>query len=288
MNRREFVIAAACAGAAASGPALAGSAAPKRARLVDGAYVEYQVYGQQGPFVFMGPQCYLTPDDGETMTQEYVAVLSERHRVIVADWPRGFGQSVAKPETMARIPAIRDLHSIADAAGAERFAWWGYSFGGAVGLQLARKNPRISALVCGGWPVLWQPVSDLLGVLQAMARRKRNEDPAELAGLNYQMILGSAAFYESISGQDDWSAAREIECPRLVLHDEDDILPVSEGYPQPLELAQRTRAAQQELKALGWQVSWVKTGRGHLAMLDTKAMLAAFGPFLDRTLLGRR
>ena len=55
--------------------------------------------------------------------------------------------------------AEADILAIADAAGADQFAWWGYSFGGAAGLQLAARTDRVSALVVGGVPPVWQPFS---------------------------------------------------------------------------------------------------------------------------------
>ncbi len=35
-----------------------------------------------------------------------------------------------------------DILAVADAAGADRFAWYGYSWGGVVGLQLAARKER--------------------------------------------------------------------------------------------------------------------------------------------------
>ncbi len=309
MDRRDFLASAMGAGLGFAGVASAaaandsksnqsGTAMPepsvrKRARLSDGDHIDYGIFGERGPFLFLGPHNYLTPQKRsgqENMTPGYIAGLSDRYRLIVADWPRGFGNSSpAKVQSMTRDNVIRDIHAIADDAGADRFAWWGYSFGGAVALQLARRNKRISAVMCGGWPPLWQPVSDLLGKLHARARELRSTSSAAAQPtFEYQMTLGSIAFYESISGQDDWQAIKEIECPRLVLHDVGDLLPAGKGgYGQPLDFAQRTRTAEADLKSLGWEVAWVDTGKGHLAMLDTKAMLAAFAPFFDRALLGR-
>jgi hypothetical protein len=46
------------------------------------------------------------------------------------------------------------IFAAADAARADRFAWFGYSGGGVVGLQLASRTDRLTALICGGWPPL--------------------------------------------------------------------------------------------------------------------------------------
>lgn len=114
---------------------------PQWAELPGGGRVQYEVFGKSGPFVFLGPHIYLTPmvPDAAAICQGYVDALSDRYRVIVAD-----------------------ILAIADAAGADQFAWWGYSFGGAAGLQLAARTGRLSALVVGSYPPLWQPFSDML------------------------------------------------------------------------------------------------------------------------------
>ena len=66
-----------------------------------------------------------------------------------------------------------DILSVADAAGAERFAWFGYSWGGVVGLQLAARTQRLSAMICGGWPPLGAPYGEMARVSEAIAERAR-------------------------------------------------------------------------------------------------------------------
>src|SRR5688572_7557389 len=54
-----------------------------------------------------------------------------------------------------------DVLAVADAGGANRFAYYGFSWGGVVGLQLATRTDRLSALICAGWPPLGAPYKDM-------------------------------------------------------------------------------------------------------------------------------
>src|SRR5215471_16727231 len=81
----------------------------------------------------------------------YYDQLTDRYRVVViADLATDNSSAGIAAFTADRVCA--DILAIADAAGVERFAWYGFSFGGVVGLQLASRTNRLSALVCGGWP----------------------------------------------------------------------------------------------------------------------------------------
>jgi hypothetical protein len=52
---------------------------------------------------------------------------------------------------------------VADAAGAARFAWYGYSWLALAGLQLAIRTDRLTALAMG-WPPLGGPYAEMLRV----------------------------------------------------------------------------------------------------------------------------
>ena len=56
---------------------------------------------------------------------------------------------------------------MADAAGADRFAYYGYSWLALAGLQLALRTDRLSALVMGGYPPLDGPYEEMLAVTRA-------------------------------------------------------------------------------------------------------------------------
>jgi pimeloyl-ACP methyl ester carboxylesterase len=56
---------------------------------------------------------------------------------------------------------------VADAAGADRFAYYGYSWLALAGLQLAIRTDRLTALAMGGFPPLDGPYAQMLRVTMA-------------------------------------------------------------------------------------------------------------------------
>jgi pimeloyl-ACP methyl ester carboxylesterase len=63
--------------------------------------------------------------------------------VVVLDDPLA-AASPSDSVTADRVCA--DIRAVADAAGAERFAWYGFSWGAVVGLQRAVRTSRLTAL----------------------------------------------------------------------------------------------------------------------------------------------
>jgi pimeloyl-ACP methyl ester carboxylesterase len=260
---------------------------PQRATMRNGDEIEYAVFGDSGPFVFLGPQLYITSfmPGATDITMAYIDALSDRYRVIIANWPRGMGgSSPAIGSWNTAENAVDDIHHIADAAGAETFAWWGYSYGGAVGLQLAARSDRVSALVVGGYPPAWQPISDMLMTTRRM-KAQLQEQMGEEAGPYLETAEASITFYDSIANIDQDALLASIKCPRMVYHDVDDTISLG-GLTH--DLSARTRASQEQLEAMGWEVHWMETGQAHMGMSVVQPNLDAFVPFLDKVLLNAR
>ena len=80
--------------------------------------------------------------------QGYFNRLADRYRVIVIEYPpRDEAQAFVDSFTADHVCA--DILAVANAASADRFAWFGFSWGGVVGLQLATRTNRLTALVYG-------------------------------------------------------------------------------------------------------------------------------------------
>ena len=145
------------------------------ATLHDGSTIPVEVTGT-GPAVVLpvnpvpaaGPQADelrtwgVDPALGRTL----VDALSPTFRVVAADYE---GHRMAHPAPGSLTPenVAADLLAIADAAGAETFAYYGYSWLALSGLQLALRTPRLSALVMGGFPPLGGPYAGMLAVTRA-------------------------------------------------------------------------------------------------------------------------
>ncbi|HJU03158.1 MAG TPA: hypothetical protein VJ966_18330, partial [Actinomycetes bacterium] len=92
--------------------------------------------------------------------------LSDAFRVVAFDY-EGHVLQVPKPDTLTPANVAADLLAVADAAGADRFAWYGYSWRAVCGLQLAVRTDRLTALAMGGYPPLDGPYAEMLTVTRA-------------------------------------------------------------------------------------------------------------------------
>jgi pimeloyl-ACP methyl ester carboxylesterase len=75
-----------------------------------------------------------------------------------------------KPDTLTPVNVAGDILAVADAAGAERFAYYGYSWLAMGGLQLAIRTDRLWALAMGGYPPVDGPYAEMLQVTAAAHR----------------------------------------------------------------------------------------------------------------------
>jgi pimeloyl-ACP methyl ester carboxylesterase len=238
----------------------------------NGDHLSYSITGS-GKFVLLGyPFGGEGPGD-ERIGEELAEGLADRYTVIVADHPRGIGSSsAAAPQLMTAAQVTNDLLAIAGDAGAERFTYWGYSWGGAAGLQLACRTQRLDGLIVGGWPPLGGPYADLrLMVDGALA------DP-ELPADQRDFVAGFGVFYHSMREWDERSAVAGIACPKLAYVGDQDTV-VQGGVTVPLVDLVGTNSA--ELGRLGW-TTHVLPGLDHSgAMRDAQAVLPVVRPFLD-------
>ena len=235
----------------------------------------YEVHGS-GEWLFLGPPLRAKPlsltEDAQraALRGAYVDRLKDRYRLVVLDYPpTGDAASiVAGMFTPDRVSA--DILTVADALGADRFAWYGYSWGGVVGLQLVAASSRLTALVCGGWPPLDAPYEDLLawGRLQ----HERTGLPDWKLSLSYYPPLVTASEREVLS---------RIRCPRLVFAGADDVVE-SDGY--GFRVGPLVAEHRRELEDMGWTVGLVP-GERHDLFLRIDVVVDVLRQFLDPLLV---
>ena len=134
-----------------------------------------RLYGR-GPALFLGSPISASNsrpggDPLAAIRQGYLDRLTDRYQVIVMDYPPTGPAAVGAVASFDPAHVCADILAVADAAGADRFAWYGYSWGGVVGLQLAARTDRLSALICGGWPPIGASYPDMAVVAQWLAER---------------------------------------------------------------------------------------------------------------------
>lgn len=204
--------------------------------------------------------------------------LTDRYRVLVVDYPSiGKSRSIPPGELTAdRVCA--DLLGVADAAGFDRFAWWGYSWGAQAGLQLASRTDRLSALVVGGWSPLGGPYADIL-----RASEVNVENPPASA----MVVLREPAQYaqwvtynRSVQNWPEASAVARIDCPRLAYAGADaDVDPGG----VPVRYATALREHRAELERMGWRVVLLPD-QGHAVGLEPEIVVPIVREFLDAAL----
>ena len=197
-------------------------------------------------------------------------------------------QRVPKPETLTPANVASDLLAVADATGTEHFAYYGYSWLALVGLQLAIRTDRLSALIMGGFPPLEGPYMEMLRVTIAaneMARDpsdapqtaqvsdetgETDDDEWSSVALSKDQTRQFVTLYQALQGFDDRAAQARITCPRLCFVGSADEIQYGEKWGGVLvSLAGPVIRERAQLEALGWDVR-VLEGLDH-----TQAMQAA-------------
>jgi pimeloyl-ACP methyl ester carboxylesterase len=217
--------------------------------------------------------------------------LSGAFRVVAFDYE---GQCLRrpKPDTLTPANAASDLLAVADAVGADRFAYYGYSWLALIGLQLAIRTDRLSALIMGGFPPLSGPYAAMLRVTTAAhemaveAAAKTDEvaadqQPAVEAGdwSNVQVTVSPdqtrqfVTLYQALQGFDDRAAQAHITCPRLCFAGSADEIQYGPKWGDVLvSIAGPIIAERAELKSIGWEVR-VLDGLDHLQAMQAKQVV---------------
>jgi pimeloyl-ACP methyl ester carboxylesterase len=191
---------------------------------------------------------------------------------------------------------------VADAAGADRFAYYGYSWLALAGLQLAVRTDRLTALAMGGYPPLDGPYAPMLRVTTAThelakagpasadaapaAPQAPETPPEELDWSQVEMTLTEAqtrqfvTLYQGLQDFDDRAAQARIGCPRLCLVGSADEIAYDERWGGVrVSMAEPLIRRRAELEALGWEVR-VLDGLDHLKAMQAAQVLPILRPWL--------
>jgi pimeloyl-ACP methyl ester carboxylesterase len=230
--------------------------------------------------------------------------LSDAFQVVAFDY-EGHVLQVPKPDTLTPADLAGDLLAVADAAGADRFAYYGYSWLAMAGLQLAIRTDRLAGLAMGGFPPLDGPYGQMLRVTtatheMAMANAaspppppEPSDEPAdEIDWSQVQVTLTEGqtrqfvTLYQALQGFDDRAAQAQLTCPRLCFVGSADQISYDERWGGVrVDMADPLIGRRAELEALGWEVQ-VLEGLDHTQAMQAAQVLPILRPWLIRSLGG--
>ncbi|GGQ73327.1 alpha/beta hydrolase [Couchioplanes azureus] len=274
------------------------------ARLHDGSPIDVTVLGD-GPAVLLPVGTATAEGEAAEQMRAWGADPHLGHtlatglaeagfRVVAADYEDHLTHH-PKPHTLTAAAAAEDLLAVADAAGVERFAYYGYSWLALTGLQLAIRTDRLTALVMGGFPPLGGPYAAMLTVTRAAHRMAlaHRDGPAAPATEPRPGDWDSVEFtrtpeqtgqfvtlYESLRDFDEPAALDRLRLPRFAFAGADDDMAYGPRWDDAhVAIAEPLRRHRDELTARGWAVQLVP-GADHLGAMQARTVLPMLTPWL--------
>jgi pimeloyl-ACP methyl ester carboxylesterase len=278
-----------------------------QARLRDGSAIDVEVHGE-GPTVLLpvnpvpveGTQAEELRRWGAdpALGRSLIDGLGDAFRVVAFDY-EGHVLQVPKPDTLTPDNLAGDLLAVADAAGADRFAYYGYSWLALAGLHLAIRSDRLTALAMGGWPPLDGPYAEMLKVTAAThemavanaaspppSAEPSGQSPEETDWSQVQLTLSEGqtrqfvTLYQALRGFDDRAVQARLTCPRLCFVGSADEIDYEERWGGVrVSVADPVIRRRDELEALGWQVE-VLEGLDHMQAMQAAQVLPMLRPWL--------
>lgn len=244
--------------------------------------VFYDVQGQGQPLLIGLPlMASLTQIFGSEMQDVldgYLDRLTDRYRVLRVDYPSIGGSRDIAPQDLTADRVCADLLAVATAAGFDRFAYWGYSWGAAAGLQLASRTDRLTALVLGGWPPLGAPYKD---ILQATRLKQPDPEPSSLKILrSKQQYRQWETYYASMLSWCEGESVARIRIPKMVFFGSEGDL-VEAGV--PIRIASIIREQRTTLEGQGWVICEL-ADKDHGVCMAPQLVVPPVRAFLDGAL----
>ncbi|GAA0993327.1 alpha/beta fold hydrolase [Subtercola frigoramans] len=227
------------------------------------------------------------PDLGGTLVRD----LSEHFRVIAADYE---GHRMDHPAATTLTPdnLVADLIAVADAAGANTFAYYGYSWLALAGLQLALRTDRLWGLVMGGFPPVAGPYQAMLDVTRAahdkaLSPQKPAVEPVkpgdwDAAGITVgeQVTAQFVTLYEALEDFEDDAAQLKLTGPRLAFAGSDDNITYGPGWGDTIvTIAEPLARNRDYLSSRGWDIELLP-GLDHMSAMHSSNVLPLLSPWL--------
>jgi len=280
----------------------------------DGSLIEIEIYGE-GPSLLLpvntqiieGAQAeeMLKWGVDPALGRSIVDGLRDRYRIIAFDY-EGHVFKHAKPDTLTSSNIAKDFLAIASAAGADTFAYYGYSWLALSGMQLAIRTNRLSALIMGGFPPIDGPYKEMLAVTRATNEMTiappqslssepttndawdGNTDDYDWSNVDVTMSEAQTrqfvTLYEHLQPFDDRAVQTAISCPRLCFAGTADKIDYGSDWGDVhVDISGPLVERRQEIEAYGWDVDLLE-GLDHTQAMQAASVLPILRPWLDRKL----
>lgn len=274
--------------------------------LHDGKTIVVEVYGS-GPAILLPVNTRVAEgSEGEAkrkwgmdpaLGRSLVDGLSDKFTVVAFDY-EGYRIEHPAPDTLTPDNIARDILAVADAAGVDRFAYYGYSWLAVCGMQLAIRTDRLSALIMGGYPPIDGPYEGMLTVTKAthdmavqakdkpQAEPKTKADSDEFDWDSVEVTMTEVqtrqfmTLYVALEKFDDRAVQAKITCPRLCFVGSADKIEYGERWDNAIvDIAGPLIRQTEEIKEYGWDVT-ILEGLDHTQAMQATSVLPIIRPWL--------
>lgn len=237
-----------------------------------------------------------------SLGRDLIDGLNDRYRVVAFDYENHV-MAHPKADTLTPESIAKDFLAIADGAGVEKFAYYGYSWLALSGLQLAIRTDRVSALIMGGFPPIDGPYHSMLAVTKAThdmttaPKTKKTDYPTTesdaKAGDEYDWdavevtMSGDqtkqfVTLYESLQDFDDRAIQDKLTIPRLCFAGSNDVIDYGEKWGNVrVEIAKPLLDDKDELTQYGWETVIIEGG-DHTTAMQAENVLPILRNWLDK------
>ena len=262
------------------------------ATLHDDVKIEVQISGEGPALLLPVNPIPLTGEDAEAkqkwgvdpaLGRHLIDGLHNKFTVIAFDY-EGFRMQHPAPETLTPENIVKDFLAVADAAGVENFAYYGYSWLALCALQLGIRTDRLWALIMGAYPPIDGPYKEMWAVTKATYEMALHPDKQEWPTAqksdneydwdSIELTLSSAqtkqfhTLYNALQDFDDQAVQSKLTCPRLCFVGSNDKQEYSEKWGGvTVDMATPLIKNQDRLKSLGWDVT-VLDGLDHTTAMQ--------------------
>lgn len=255
------------------------------ARAHNGDDIYFEMYGE-GPALV----CYADPalpadaPEADLMRRLCTGLregLTDRYRIVLISYPGAHPFQTMTPENVTR-----DLLAVADAAGLDDFTWWGYSWGGVIGLQLALRTDRLTGLAVTGFPPLDGPYREMLQMTLGSAQPSHLDDLGSSVEQTtmIEKMRQSATYYEALQDFDDRDANTRLDLPRLCFVGTDDVVV---GGDVVVRIGDTVTDTRSELEALGWEVHLLD-GLDHIGAVEPDVVVPLLRGWMNKAVVGEQ